>query len=914
MNQLVYTFEGQTTKVPLVDKPVSFGRGDAADHRLPDKSASRVHAQFIFREGKWCVEDLQSANGTLLNGKKIAGIVALSPGDVVKVGATEMKFEGEAPKPPPEPENQLPRFLYQPDPNAAPIVVLIRDRITVGRKADNSLQIDNKGVSGVHVEVIRSGRKCVLRDLDSSNGTTVGGKEVRECELRNGENVVLGKVAKLFFIDPLGEPAPAESAPALDAPKAAPGAPSPVSMAAPAVASSAAGASDRGTFQPVSEPEDNLAGAWGLNVVIALLVAGALLSAGYAAAQYFAKPPEQASKAPIQAALEDSPLSFEGEVDARGNPAGWTARFEAPPGGKIELTSDGDNPGDGERALAIKQTQLGGAGLLILTADKPRTLELSGVVQFSMMARGEGVSSACVACALESKGVQQTLVALPLKDVSSTAWTEVRATGYVLESPSQPATIVILISGSYSRLWIDRVQLAKAAQAGVKPGLENGQSGDFTLKLDASRPGETVLGTAAGQSLRFAPRILTQGDRQLSENGFWSIGARDKSDVVFQAALPSQGGIATLDLHAEPCAVDYIAEPGLMIKYSLRNVQAVSLAMELVFPLPDTARVTVADLRGTPLTMSLAEFHSFPYSTVTEIALEEAGLCVSFPRGVVAWFDREKKGVLRVTVRSASDARRGELECAVYPHCVSNARLFARLMIEASEFEQRQLNSAALVRYEYIIAHAPKTLPLATTAGERVKRLKQLRDDLHTEALADYSVAKDVRTLLAIEKAQRSIGKFQNQFPGDTEVSALDKLARELEEWRVAVQPTRPPEEAAKANITAESFLRNAQKYHEQGHVLLALTMLENVIKDYSDTPSFKPARELYDQIRKDLQDATKRDAIIDKELAAIDKACDDGNWDVAMDKCQELFKRFPDTTRNRDIMKRVRRIEERFG
>ena len=92
MNQLVYTFEGQTTKVPLVDKPVSFGRGDAADHRLPDKTSSRVHAQFLFREGRWCVEDLQSANGTLVNGKKISGIVALNPGDSIKVGATDLKF------------------------------------------------------------------------------------------------------------------------------------------------------------------------------------------------------------------------------------------------------------------------------------------------------------------------------------------------------------------------------------------------------------------------------------------------------------------------------------------------------------------------------------------------------------------------------------------------------------------------------------------------------------------------------------------------------------------------------------------------------------------------------------------------------------------------------------------------------
>lgn len=914
MNQLLYTHEGQTVKVPLADKPVSFGRGDAADHRLPDKTCSRVHAQFLFREGRWCVEDLQSANGTLVNGKKISGVVALQPGDLIRIGAIELKFEGEAPKPPPEPEEKLPRFVYQPDPNVAPIVVLIRDRITVGRKAENSLQIDNKGVSGIHAEVLRQNGKCILRDLESSNGTTLGGKEVREAELRNGDNVVLGKVAKLFFIDPLAPAAPAPVEPAKPAP-----APSPVSMAAPAVAvhaaapSSAAGASDRGTFQPISEPEENLAGAWAMNLVLALLVACALAAGGYGLAQMLSKAPESAAKPEVMGALEDSAMSFEGEIDTRGNPAGWTARFEAPEGGKAELLADREFPADGERALCIKQTQNVGAALVILATEKPRKFALSGAVELTFMARGEGVSSACVACALESKGVQQTVVTLPLKGLTSSNWTQIHAMGYVLDAPGDESTLVLLISGSFTRLWLDRVQLAAASQPGPKPVLENGRSGDFTLKLDASRPGEAILSNAAGNNLRFVPRVLTSGDRQLSENGFWSIGARDKSDVVFQAALPSQGTVATLDLHAEPCAVDYIVEPGLMVRYALRNALSGSLAVDLQFTLPEDAAVTVADLRGTPLTLNLAEYHGFPYSTVTEIALESLGICVSFRRGAVIWVDREKKGQLVVTARSANEAHRGELECAIYPHCVSNARLFARLMSEAAEFEQRSLNSAALNRYEYVVATAPTTLPLVATARDRIKKLKQLRDELHTEALADYEVAKDVRTLLAIEKAQRSIGKFQSQFPGDAEVAALDKLAREMEEWRNAIRPTRPPEEMAKATLRAEQFLQAARAYFDQGHVLLALTMLENVLKDYADTASYKPAREMHDKIMADMGDAAKRDAIIDKELAEIDKACDAGEWATAMEKCQDLFKRFPDTPRNRDIMKRMRRVEERF-
>lgn len=912
MNQLLYTHEGQTVKVPLVDKPVSFGRGDAADHRLPDKTCSRVHAQMLFRDGRWCVEDLQSANGTLVNGKKISGVVALSPGDVVKIGAIEMKFEGEAPKPPPEPEDKLPRLVYQPDPAVAPIVVIIRDRITVGRKAEASLQIDNKGVSGIHAEVVRQGGKCVLRDLDSSNGTTVGGKEVREVELRNGDTLVLGKVAKLFFIDPAAQPAPA----APPAPEPIKPAPSPVSMAAPAVAVSAPSpsASDRGAFAPVTEPEPSLAGAWAMNLIIALLVGGALAAAGYAISESLRGGTKEPLKAPVQAALEDSALSFEGEVDARGNPAGWTARFEAPQGGKAELLSDANNPGDGAKSLCIRQSQQGGAGLLILTAEKPRSFDLAGSVEFSLLVRGEGVSSACIACALESGGVQQTLVTLPLKGVSSADWTEMKASGYVLGTPAANANLVLLLSGSYTRLWIDRVQVARSKQAAAKPVLESGQSGEFTLKLDASRPGESVLATSAAQEMRLVPRVLTQGDRQLSESGFWSIGARDKSDVVFQAAIPSMGAVATLDLHAEPAAVEYFDDPGLRVKFKLRNTQETSLAVDFVFSVADDAKITVADMRGTPLTLNLSEYHGFPYSTVTEIAHESARICVSFPRGVVVWVDRERKGRLVVTARSSDESRRSEVECVFFPICVSNARLFARLFNEAVEFERRPLYSAAIARFEAIVAQAPKTLPCYAKAEERLKRLRQIREELYVEALADYAVAKDVRTLLAIEKAQRSIGKFQSQFPGDSEVSALEKLARELEEWRNAVRPTRPPEELAKANIMAENFLRAARRYQEQGHILLALAMLENVLKDYTDTTSYKASRELYDAIVRDMNDASKRDAVIDRELAEVDRLCDSGEWAAAMDKCQELFKRFPDTPRNRDIMKRIRRIEERFG
>jgi len=924
VNQLVYQHEGQAVRVPLGDKPVSIGRGEAADHRLPDKTASRVHAQFILREGRWCVEDLESANGTLLNGKKTAGIVPLSPGDVIRVGATELKFEGPAPKPPPEPEQAIPRLVYQPDPKVAPIVLLIRERATIGRKAENSLQIDNKGVSGTHVEILRHERKCTLRDLDSSNGTAVNGREVREVELKNGDTVVLGKVAKLFFIDPLGQPAPSPNDPSAGGASGspAPRAESPVSMAAPVVvpppqaASSAAGASDRGTFEPIGEAQENLAGTWGINLVIAFVVAGALIAGGYLLSDFLKQgPADGQGQASVPPALADAALSFESDMDAQGNPPGWVARYEAPGSGKVELSSDSENPGDGSRSLRIKQTQSDqGAGMLILVADKPRDLQLSGTVQLSMLVRGEGVSTACVACALESEGVQQTAVAASLKDLSQTAWKEIRATGILTQASPKLAKLAILISGSFTRLWIDRVQLTKVEQPGaVAASLSATTSGDLTLTCDAARPGETVLLNANGNKLRFTPRVLTSNDRELSEPGFWAVGAQDKSSVVFQAALPSRGSVAALDLHPELCASEHLAEPGLRVQYLLhKNFESDTLALDVQFS-PGTSTVTISDMRGTPLTVNLAEFHGFPYSTVTEVAVESQGLCVVFPRGAVLWLDQSRKGMLVATVRAAQEARRNEVVCDVYPRSVSTARLFARLVSQAESFDSRELFSAALARYEYILANAPAGLPCAAGVKDRIAKIRIRRDELFGLVKTAYAEAKDTRTADSIELAQRNLNKFVAEFPGDAEVSKLESWVKDLSDWRAAIKSTRPPEEAAKATLDADGFLRRAKDYQKQGHTLLALALLENILQDYKDTPSFLPAKTLHDEIMNEIQDPAKRDEVIDRELAIIDKASDDGDWAAAMERCQNLFKRFPDTSRNRDIMKRVRRIEERF-
>jgi hypothetical protein len=74
--------------------PISVGRGDQNDVALErDEFASSSHARFVpQRDGVW-LEDIGSTNGTFVNGERLPSPRKLTPGDVVRIGDTELRFE-----------------------------------------------------------------------------------------------------------------------------------------------------------------------------------------------------------------------------------------------------------------------------------------------------------------------------------------------------------------------------------------------------------------------------------------------------------------------------------------------------------------------------------------------------------------------------------------------------------------------------------------------------------------------------------------------------------------------------------------------------------------------------------------------------------------------------------------------------
>ncbi len=78
----------------LDSRPLTIGRSPDNDIELRgDQFASAAHARFEPRgDGIWLQDD-QSTNGTFVNGVRVDDVRKLAPGDVIRVGETQLRYE-----------------------------------------------------------------------------------------------------------------------------------------------------------------------------------------------------------------------------------------------------------------------------------------------------------------------------------------------------------------------------------------------------------------------------------------------------------------------------------------------------------------------------------------------------------------------------------------------------------------------------------------------------------------------------------------------------------------------------------------------------------------------------------------------------------------------------------------------------
>ena len=92
-------------------------------------------------------------------------------------------------------------------------IPLDRERLTIGRRADNDVCLPFPAVSGEHAAVVTILDDSFLEDLNSTNGTLVNGKSVAKHFLRDHDEIDIGR-QMLVYVSGDGDSMPSGAAPA----------------------------------------------------------------------------------------------------------------------------------------------------------------------------------------------------------------------------------------------------------------------------------------------------------------------------------------------------------------------------------------------------------------------------------------------------------------------------------------------------------------------------------------------------------------------------------------------------------------------------------------------------------------------------------------------------------------------------
>ncbi|MGZ3592835.1 MAG: FHA domain-containing protein [Syntrophales bacterium] len=71
-------------------------------------------------------------------------------------------------------------------------IPLDQDVMTIGRKKDNDIVIDNQAVSGYHARIKKEANSLFVEDANSLNGTFINGQKISKGELHNGDVILIG--------------------------------------------------------------------------------------------------------------------------------------------------------------------------------------------------------------------------------------------------------------------------------------------------------------------------------------------------------------------------------------------------------------------------------------------------------------------------------------------------------------------------------------------------------------------------------------------------------------------------------------------------------------------------------------------------------------------------------------------------
>lgn len=191
--RLVSLVDGREYVVP--EGGLVLGRDPTCDVVVPTGEVSRKHAVITVGSDGYMVTDT-SANGLSVNGERVTSSRWLARGDVLKLGAEEFRFHADA----------LP---------ARAVLATLEVRSTgllqgrsfeihtplthIGRGAHNDVVLADDSISDSHAKVQRREDGWYVVDLDSTNGTYVGGRRILgEAPLNGAPDLRVGGIKFIF--------------------------------------------------------------------------------------------------------------------------------------------------------------------------------------------------------------------------------------------------------------------------------------------------------------------------------------------------------------------------------------------------------------------------------------------------------------------------------------------------------------------------------------------------------------------------------------------------------------------------------------------------------------------------------------------------------------------------------------------
>lgn len=111
MPKLVVLSEGMNGRsYELTTVLTTIGRLEDNSFQIPEPSVSSHHCEVMLRGTEILIKDLNSTNGTFVNGQRIVDEAIVHPGQIIRLGQIEFRMEGDpGSAPPPQAKKPLER-------------------------------------------------------------------------------------------------------------------------------------------------------------------------------------------------------------------------------------------------------------------------------------------------------------------------------------------------------------------------------------------------------------------------------------------------------------------------------------------------------------------------------------------------------------------------------------------------------------------------------------------------------------------------------------------------------------------------------------------------------------------------------------------------------------------------------------